>query len=293
MSNDLPRLLSEALWKIYRRPERALPWTRGSDLFWRDPAFSERILREHLDDSHGAASRETSERLAQIEWLWNRLDMQPGSHLFDVTCGPGLYAVEFARRGCAVTGIDISPASIAYAKDLATIEGVASKCAFIEQDIKMMNFDGRNFDAALLLYGQLAVFPPAEAEQILAAIARSLKPGGYLGLELLNPENVDKTNSSWWFTDEEGLWGESPFFHLGERFWHAEQQVAVERYHIINLRSGELTEMYLTDQSYATEVMTEMLNRAGFDAVEIYPAWAGLPLEDAAEWLVYVARRSR
>ena len=292
MKSDINQTLAETLRKIYRRPESALPWTRGSDLFWHDPAFSERILREHLDDSHGAASRETSERLAQIEWLWNKLDLQAGSHLFDVTCGPGLYAVEFARRGCAVTGVDFSPASIAYAKDLAAIEGVVSKCVFIEQDIKTMDYSGANFNAALILYGQLSVFPPSEAEEILFAIAQSLKPGGYLCLELLNPENVDKTNSSWWFTDEAGLWGESPFLHLGERFWHAEQQVAVERYHIINLGSGELTEMYLTDQTYAAETMTEMLNRAGFNSVEIYPAWDGLPLADAEEWLVYMARRS-
>lgn len=292
MGNQVNHLLAEALWKIYRRPDPPQPWAQGSDLFWNDPAFSERILREHLDDTHGAASRDGAERAAQIDWLWARLGLQPGRQLFDVTCGPGLYAVEFARRGCAVTGVDFSPASIAYAKDLAAIERVADKCLFREQDIREMDYNGANFHAALLLYGQLAVFPPDEAGRLLAKIAQSLRPGGALCLELLNQAHVDKSDSSWWFTDDTGLWGDAPFLHLGERHWQADQQVSVERYHIIHLETGQLTQMHLTDQTYAPETMVGMLQQAGFKRVEVIPAWGGLPLADAEEWIVYLAYKA-
>ena len=291
MTTEVNSALAEALWNIYRRSDPAIPWDEGSDLFWNDPAFAERILREHLDDTHGAASRESSERIQQLDWLWAQTAMQPTYHIFDVTCGPGLYAVELARRGCSVTGVDFSPASIAYARDLALIEGVADQCECIEQDIRRMDFSSSNFDVALLLYGQLAVFPPDEARKVLEGICRSLKPGGYLCLELLNQERVDKTDSRWWFTDESGLWGDSPFLHLGERVWHAQKQVSVERYHIIHLETGELTEMVLTDQTYAAETMIAMLNMAGFKSVQLFQAWDGLPLADAEEWMVYVARR--
>jgi cyclopropane fatty-acyl-phospholipid synthase-like methyltransferase len=54
------------------------------------------MLREHLDESHGAASRVAKERELQIEWLWAKLGLQPGMRLLDITCGPGLYAVAFA-----------------------------------------------------------------------------------------------------------------------------------------------------------------------------------------------------
>lgn len=292
MANHTNRSLADALWKIYHRPDPVQPWTKGSDLFWNDPAFSERILREHLDNTHSAASRETSERLAQIDWLWSTLGIRSEQRLFDVTCGPGLYAVEFAKRGCQVTGVDFSPASIAYAEDLASIEGVADKCDFVQQDIREMDYRGSNFDTALLLYGQLAVFPKEMALAILSKIAHSLKPDGCLCLELLNQEHVDKTDSSWWFTDDTGLWDDRPFLHLGERSWHAAEQVSVERYYIIHLETGELTEMYLTDQTYVVDTMVDMLKEAGFKSVQVYPAWDGLPLADAEEWVVYVASRS-
>ncbi len=291
MPKNTPVTLSQSLWKIYNRPDPAQPWASGSDLFWSDPAFSDRILREHLDESHGAASRDIAERTAQIEWLWQKLALQPTSCLFDITCGPGLYAVEFAQHGCTIIGNDFNPAAIAYAKDLALIEQVADKCTFIEEDIRRMAYDQTNFDAAFLLYGQLAIFPPAEAQTLLTTIAQSIKPNGIFCLELLNQAQVDKEDSTWWFTDQDGLWGDGPFLHLGERTWYPEQQISVERYYITHLETGHMTHMQMTDQTYAADTMIAMLKQAGFQHIDVYPAWDGLPIGDAAEWMVYLARR--
>jgi SAM-dependent methyltransferase len=251
------------------------------------------MLREHLDESHGAASRVTAERVQQIDWLWERLALQPGARLLDVTCGPGLYAVEFARRGCRVTGLDFSPASIAYARSLAKDEGVADRCEFVELDVRQMGnrYHNAGFDAAILLYGQLAVFTTDEAHTLLTQIAQSLRPNGRLVVELLDQDRVDKTDSTWWFTDDTGLWGDRPFLHLGERFWHEAGQLSIERFYVIHLETGALTEVTLCDQTYAVERMRQMLNQAGFSTVAVYPAWAGLPLYDAKEWVVYMARK--
>ena len=266
-------------------------WADGGNLPWHDPAFSERMLREHLNEKHGAASRIATERAKQVAWLWKKLNLQSDNHLFDVTCGPGLYAVEFAQRGCLITGIDFSPASIAYAIDLAKSEGVAAKCHFIEQDIRTMDPAPNTFEAAILLYGQLAVFQKKEAVAILTKIARALKPGGRLCLELLDQDKVDKTESTWWFTDETGLWGETPFLHLGERFWDPDTKISTERFHIVHLENGELTEVTLCDQTYSINSMIDLLKQAGFQTVDVYPAWDALSLYDAEEWVVYVAEK--
>ncbi len=291
MSQEINHSLSEALWKIYHRPDWSTLAEQAQNLPWHEADFSERMLREHLDDSHGAATRIASERAVQIEWLWEKLGLQAGMWLLDITCGPGLYALELARRGCRVTGIDFSPAAIAYAQDLARSEGLSAQCAFIEQDVRAMDFGEANFDVALLLYGQLAVFTKAEAQQLLNQAARSLRPGGRLCLELLNQERVDKTRSEWWFTDDRGLWGDRPFLHLGERFWFEEEKRSVERFYIVHLETGKLTEIALSDQTYSIKTMTHMMQEAGFRSVKVYLAWDHLPLYDADEWVVYVAER--
>ncbi len=287
--NQVNDLLAKTLWRIYHRPERPTPWTQGGNLPWDDPAFSERMLREHLDQSHSAASRTDVERGMQIEWLWQKLNLKEGSQILDVTCGPGLYAVEMARRGCLVTGVDFSPAAMAHARALAANEGVAAQCTFIQQDVRQMRYPEASFEAALFLYGQLAVFTKAEAETLLERIAQALKPGGKLCVELLNQARVDKKDSTWWFTDHTGLWGDVPFLHLGERFWDAETEISIERFQIIHLETGELTEVHLCDQTYAVETMVALMKAAGFETVEVHMDWAGLPLYDAEEWVVYVA----
>ena len=284
--------LSEALWQIYRRPERPSTWQiHNGNLPWDDPAFSERMLREHLDESHNAATRKTADRLSTIDWLWEKLNLAQGSNLLDLTCGPGLYAVEFAKRGCIVTGYDFAPASITYAKDLADGYELSQQCTFIKQDIRDMILEPNSFDGATLIYGQLAVFQTTEAKEILANIAQALKPGGKLCIELLNQDNVDKKDSNWWFTDNTGLWGDTPFLHLGERFWVDAEKTSIERFHILQLETGELQTIELCDQTYTQEEVVSMLQEAGFTAVSVYPAWDDLPFYDGDEWITYVAEK--
>lgn len=283
--------LSQALWRIYNRSERPYPWTTGGNLPWDDPDFSRRMLREHLDQSHGAASRPDGERASQLDWFWDKLNLAPGRRLLDVTCGPGLYAADLAQRGVHVTGVDFGPASIAYAKELAAKKNVVGRCQFIQQDVRQMDFAGQDFDAATFIYGQLAVFKREEAQQLLQQVAHSLRPGGRLVVELLNQDRVDKKDSTWWYTDDTGLWGDAPFLHLGERQWHADAQISYERFHILHLETGQLDEVHLCDQTYAVDEMIAMMRAAGFASVDVYPAWDGLPLYDAAEWVVYVAQK--
>jgi SAM-dependent methyltransferase len=248
------------------------------------------MLQEHLDESHGAASRVSAERQLQLTWLRQKLNLEPGMRVLDITCGPGFYAVDLAQEGCSVVGVDFSPAAIAYARQLAESEGVADRCTFVEQDVLQMDYEGQGFDAALFIYGQLAVFPRHQAQLLLEKVACSLRPGGRLCVELLNQDRVDKCSSNWWFTDDTGLWGNAPFLHLGERFWLADQQTSMERFQIIHLDSGRLDEITLCDQTYAVETMCEMMKTAGFPTVNAYPAWDNVPLYDRDEWIVYVAQ---
>lgn len=288
---QINQALANALWHVYFRSEKPQLWEKSGNLPWNDPDFSQRMLQEHLDKSHGAASRAPHERAWQIQWLWEKLGLQTGSKLLDVTCGPGLYAVDFAKRGCSVLGIDFGPASIAYARDWAETNGVTNQCQFVEQDVLDWNEDGTFYGAALFLYGQLAVFPPAQAQQLLGKIGQSLLPGGKLCVELLDPCHIDKQRGNWWFTDHQGLWGDSPFLHLGERFWDEASQTATDRFIIIHLETGKIEEVVLCDQLYTVERMEQMMHQAGFGQIQIFAGWDGGPLYDAPEWLVYVATK--
>lgn len=283
--------LSDVLWRIYRRADPPVAWDLDGNLPWNDPAFSERMLAEHLDQSHGAASRTHLERAEMVTWLWKALNLSAGDHILDFTCGPGLFAVDLALNECQVTGIDFSPASIAFARTLVEENNVHDKCEFIEQDVREVILPPNTYDAALFLYGQMAVFCREEAFALLTKIASSLKPGARLVIELLNQDRVNKKTSTWWFTDDKGLWGDKPFLHLGERYWLAEEQISVERFYVIDLQTQNMLEVNLSDQTYAIPKLVDILNRAGFSRVDVYEDWDNVDLYDRGEWIFYVAQK--
>jgi SAM-dependent methyltransferase len=280
-----PRLAA-SLRRVYDRPQPAVPWRDGANLPWDDPVFSRRMLAEHLDQSHGAASRRLPEIRGQVQWITEWLSLAPGMRLLDVTCGPGLYAAEFARQGVHVTGIDFGPAAVEYARNLCA----GLPCEIISGDVRQMDFASQDFDAAIYLYGQFTVLQPAESADVLRRIRAALKPGAPILLEILNDDRFDKKNSAWWFTGRGRLWGDFPYLHLGERTWDPEQRAAVERFYIINLETGEMQTYGLADQAYTVAQMTEMLHTAGFGQVQTYLAWDGLAMKDAQEWVVYIGR---
>lgn len=279
--------LADALWRLYKRPESPVPWVDGGNLPWDDAEFSERMLREHLDQSHGAASRKDEERAIQTEWLFDRLALKAGDSLLDVTCGPGLYSVDFARRGVQVTGIDFAPAAVRYARELARKAGVADLCRFLETDVHTVSLPPDHFNAAVILYGQLAVMSRQEAARLVQKIANALKSGGVLIIELLNPDHINRNSSNWWFTDNQGLWGDAPFLCLGEREWREAEQLSVERFYVLHLETGQFDHILLCDQAYQPADVASLVRSAGLEEPDVYPAWDGLPLYDAQEWLVY------
>lgn len=72
-----------------------------------------------------------------------------GKKYLDVGCGSGRYAINLARLGAAVVGIDFSAAMLKLANDYAKEEGVASKVEFVEGDMnRWMDETDQHFDAA-------------------------------------------------------------------------------------------------------------------------------------------------
>ncbi|GKN61309.1 hypothetical protein NUKP86_16780 [Klebsiella variicola] len=73
-----------------------------SKIPWDEPAFSQRMLANHLSQYHDWASRRQKVIEQQVEWIASQLS--PGAHILDLGCGPGFYTHRLAERGF-LTGI--------------------------------------------------------------------------------------------------------------------------------------------------------------------------------------------
>ncbi len=111
------------LIELIRRPRTPEPWAEGEKIPWSDPGFSQRMLNEHLSQAHDAASRRFEIIDQQVEWIHHQVLKGKPGRVLDLGCGPGLYTSRLAKLGHACTGIDFSPASIAYARQQAGVRG--------------------------------------------------------------------------------------------------------------------------------------------------------------------------
>lgn len=90
----------------------------------------------------------TKNTIEEVGFILEELKLPPGSHILDVGCGTGRHAVELARRGYQVTGVDISSGMLAEAKKGAQKAGV--KIDWIHVDATKFT-STKLFDAAICL----------------------------------------------------------------------------------------------------------------------------------------------
>jgi SAM-dependent methyltransferase len=90
----------------------------------------ESSYRELYDALSGRYDRDASGSYFACVLAWLRARLAPGSRVVDVGCGTGRYAVELARLGFEVVGVDESPAMLAHARaKVAGIDGVRFEVA--------------------------------------------------------------------------------------------------------------------------------------------------------------------
>jgi SAM-dependent methyltransferase len=114
------------------------------------------------------------------------LDPAPSSVL-DAGCGTGRVAIELARRGVAVVGVDVDPSM------LATARRNAPRLDWREHDLATLDL-GRTFDAAVMA-GNVLLFTPAGTQAaVVAGCARHVGPGGVLvaGFQLDRGYSLDE-----------------------------------------------------------------------------------------------------
>ena len=129
--------------------------TRGESY---DEAF--RALAASGADVHGEASR-----VAAL--------VRPGSRVLDAGCGTGRVAVELARRGYEVTGVDGDPSMLEVARREAP--GLDWRL----QDLATLD-DEAAYDLAVAAGNVVVYLTPGTEAEVLRRLGRALRPGGLL-----------------------------------------------------------------------------------------------------------------
>jgi SAM-dependent methyltransferase len=127
----------------------------------------------------------TQGTLQEVDFIEAEIDGDKNVRILDVGCGTGRHAIELARRGYQVVGIDLSANQVAYAREKARATGVDP--VFEVRDARAPHFL-EAFDLVLMLCegGFSLMETDAMNFAILENAVRALRPGGKFMFTCLN-----------------------------------------------------------------------------------------------------------
>lgn len=131
--------------------------------------------------------RDLHEAKAFMDKLFHFLNFPQDSKLLDLACGRGRHAVHMHEKGFDVTGYDLSPENIDFAK-----QSEENGLRFEVRDM-LLPLGNQSFDGIFNLFTSFGFFETVEAhQQVICNIADALKPGGLFIIDFMNAECVSR-----------------------------------------------------------------------------------------------------
>ncbi len=125
-----------------------------------------------------------------IEAALNTFGLSHAKRLLDIGCGTGRHLTELARRGYAMTGIDLEPAMVEYVQ--AQSRADRSKITASIDDLRHLTVNG-TYEAAWCLMDTFRfLLTNEEIVSHLRAVAEVLVPGGLYLTDFWVPRQLDQ-----------------------------------------------------------------------------------------------------
>lgn len=263
-------------------------YERSPELFWSDPYISSQLLKAHLDESDPLASRSPSFIAKSVDWIASLMPDGGGKRILDLGCGPGLYASRLAALGYLVTGIDVSPASICFAREQADRASLAIE---YQQRDYLLDDLGGPYDMALLAYCDYGALSIEERASLLSKAYESLRVGGLMVFDVFSMERYTTARDStrWEVTERGGLWRQEPNLCL-ERHALYPPNALLDRYTVSTKEEVKSYNVWTT--CFDRESLRREVERAGFRVLQYAADLTGAPYDDKGETIAMALERA-
>ena len=219
--------------------------------------------------------------VADVDGILSLTSVAPTARVLDLCCGLGRHALELARRGFSVTGVDKTVQFLDQARQHAREEGLTIE--FVQQDMRAFQ-QPNSFDLALNMNTSFGYFEdPADHLQVLQNIHASLLPEGSLVLQTIGKEVLAR------------IFQERDWFEV-EGYLFLQERRPTEDWGRMNVRwikitSGQREEWSFTHRLFAATELAALMREAGFQGVKTYGDLEGGPYDNTALMLVVVAQK--
>lgn len=186
--------------------------------------------------------------------------------LCDCACGTGSLTVQFAAKGCRVTGVDISGEMLEVAAVKARKNGV--QAMFVRQDMSRLSLP-RPVDALVCgCDGVNYLLTDERVQDFFRCAHAAIKPGGVLAFDVSSAYKLEKVLGNGFFGEER-----DDVAYLWSNRWDEEKKtVQMDLTFFSREDSGlyrRFTEQHV-QRAHDPQHLAEMLEKNGFKNIVIY-----------------------
>jgi SAM-dependent methyltransferase len=225
---------------------------------------------------------------AMAAWLVDRGAI-PGSEILDAGCGTGRYAIELARRGYVVHGIDLSPDLIDVA--ISANKDVPGGVSFAVADITKLPLSRY---AAILCRGVLNdIVDDAGRDAVFGSFGRALQPNGTLILDVREwTASVERKAREPLFRKRVSTArGELTFTSVTALDRERRRLLISEQHELITAGKTHVSDYNFVMRCWERDEIDTLLARHHFGGVSCFGAYAPDVAAGATDRLVVVAQR--
>jgi SAM-dependent methyltransferase len=216
-----------------------------------------------------------------VEFLWKHLGLSAGSRVLDVPCGSGRLTIPLAARGCAMTGVDISEQFLEAARSAAAENKLSAQ--WRQADMRALDWKAE-FDAAFCFGNSFGYLDDAGNVAFLAAVARSLRPGGRFAID------YGQTAESIFPRLETRQEADMAGFHFVEDTRYDPLSARIENRFTFS-RDGKSETKLASQRVYTLNEVVRLLRDAGFETTGFFGSPSEEPFTLGSHRLLIVGKK--
>ena len=244
---------------------------------WFDEFFDEHYLR------YWARMLDEERTARELDFVVKTLALPDGAKVLDLCCGQARHAVELAKLGYDVTGVDLNDFLLGTAGKAAEEAGVDLR--LVRADMREIPFEDE-FDGVINLFTAFGYFDDDEQDQrALESVHRCLKPGGKF---LVDQSHVFRAVRRF----QPRVWREYPDgTMLLEECEFDARRVRFTTQATYIKPDGSRVERHNRIRSYTCPELCRMLSQAGLEVISVFGDFDGSELTLRSKRLIIISQK--